>query len=145
VVSDAIAIDVPDGWERQGGDGSPGLAARPAGWRGAVIPQITLVTAVAGGATDLDAYVEEQLAGAAGAVDAFLLFLDRGRRGGDWMEIALVVDALGTDLTIVQRHLLRGDGTASVATGSCATADWPDLAATLLGAVRSLRAEGGAG
>ena len=141
-MASAVSIDVPDGWDRKGGDGAPGLAARPRNWPGGVIPQVTLITAVTSGTTDLDEYVAQQLAGVAGSVDAFLLHLDRGRRGGDWMEIAVVVDALGNELTIVQRHLLHGDGVASVATGSCATPDWPDLAATLLGAVRSLRPEG---
>ena len=164
MVAAAAEIDVPGGWECRRPPDPHALLAHPPDQRGPVRPTLVVdLTAVPGArsasdpcdgtavpgarsASDsFDAYAATQLAGLLATYGGHLIHADLTRRPAPTLDVALAVEQLGVDLTVVQRHVLPGDGHAVVATGTCADADWPAIAPDLLAAVRSLRPARAAG
>lgn len=141
-MADAPAeIDLPEGWDPVRPGGPLALLARPrARHSGPLRPSITVTHAVDPTLDGTEAYVAAQLAGARAAFGGWLVHWALGHRPESHLDLALAVDHLGVDATVVQRHLIRPGGRAVVATGVAADLDWPDLAPVVLRAVRSLRA-----
>lgn len=134
-------IDVPAGWERVGPAGGVALLARPVNHAGRVRPTIvvtdTVDPALAG--ADTGRYVEVQLGQAYATFGGHLVHVEVSHRPELHLDLMLAVEQMGVDATVVQRHLIRPGGRAIVATGLAADVDWPDMAAVLVPAVRSLR------
>lgn len=137
-----VAIDLPAGWEHSVPGGPVALLAWPQAHDRSVRPTIVVTYTSEPDAKSLDRYVDRQLAGLATSVTGYLLHVEIGHTPAPYLDLALAVDHLGVDLTLVQRHLLSfgvSGPWSAVATGAATVADWPDLAASLLGSVRSLR------
>lgn len=132
-------IDVPDDWEQSPMAGPVAFMARPRHHDGQVRPTVTVTCALEGSRPSLDHYAEVQLAGTYATFGGYLLFLELTCEPQRRLDLALAIEQMGTDLTIVQRHLLHPDGWAVVATGTVSDADWPAAAPRVLAAVRSLR------
>ncbi|HEY7069964.1 MAG TPA: hypothetical protein VH479_07625, partial [Acidimicrobiales bacterium] len=115
------------------------LMARCGSHPGPVRPTLVVDRTLTPGPTTLDAYAATQLAGLHATYAGHLVHAELTRGPVPALDLALAIDHLGLDLTIVQRHLWPGDGSAVVATGSCADPDWPTVSPDLLAAVRSLR------
>jgi hypothetical protein len=131
-------IDVPADWHRSPLDGPLVLLARPRHHDGPLCPTVVVATTREPELFPLDRYVEAQLAAAYATLGGYLLHIETAQEPPR-LDLALAIEQLGTDLTVVQRHLLHPDGWSVVATGTAADVDWLGVAPLVLGALRSLR------
>jgi hypothetical protein len=136
-----VEIDLPVEWEQVGPVGPLAVMTRLPDHEGPLRPTIVVTDTVDPQRRDLDAdgYAEAELAQAFATFGGHLVHLEVGHRPETHMDLMLAIEQLGVDATVVQRHLILAGGRAVVATGLVADVDWPDLAATVLGSVRSLR------
>ncbi|HKE74651.1 MAG TPA: hypothetical protein VKB57_13605 [Acidimicrobiales bacterium] len=134
-----VDVDVPFGWVRSDDPGAALLVARPSGWTGPVVPSLTLARVVSAEAPTLAAYADCMVPSTLLSLGGHLVHLGSGHRPVDHLDLTIATEQWGSDLTVTARHVMRPGGGAVVATGAAADADWAELAATLLRAVRSLR------
>lgn len=137
-------IDLPVEWERTGPVGPLALLARATGYDGPLRPTVVVTDTVDLRRAGLDgqAYMDAELAQTFASFGGHLVHAELRHRPETHLDLALAVEQMGVDATVVQRHLIRPGGRAVVATGLVADVDWPELAGTVLGAVRSLRMAG---
>ncbi|CAN5622475.1 hypothetical protein BH20ACT2_BH20ACT2_08170 [soil metagenome] len=137
-------LEVPVGWITRDDVAPFALVATPADRHGGFTANLTVLDARSEAAAQgFDAYAGAQLAGIArDLAEPVLVAVDRVRQDGGTPALDLVCAhaVAGHDVTMVQRHLLTGGDRAVVASATAADGQWPDVAALLTRAVRSLRA-----
>jgi hypothetical protein len=134
-------IDLPADWEQAGPVGPLALLARATGYEGPLRPTVVVTDTVDPQRAGLDAhgYMGAELAQTFATLGGHLVHAELRHRPETHLDVTLAVEQMGVDATVVQRHLIRPGGRAVVATGLVADVDWPELAAPVLSAVRSLR------
>lgn len=135
------ALDLPADWDvtRPEADGIE-VMAKPRDWPSPFSPTISITNVLYEDGFDFDAYVADQLNGLA-QMGAHIIHVDV-ERSERRLDITAAVDAMGHEVTSMQRHLVGDPGTPVVVAGAmCADADLPEMAPILLHAVRSLERE----
>lgn len=139
-ISPDIEVDLPEGWTHRRDLPPFALVAKADPWPAPIAPNLLVAVTPATPGLAPELYLAQQLDGVATSLNEPVLIdaaVDRGARSVSF----LVAHATGgVDLTMVQHHLVTGDGFVVAASATATDHDWPGVAAELLALVRSVRA-----
>lgn len=139
----AFALEVPAGWQTREDVAPFALVAAPAEPGPGFTANLAVLDARSeAAAAGFDAYVSAQLAGMArDLTEPLLVAVDRAATvdGAPALDLLVAHAVAGHDVTMLQRHVLGGGDRALVASATAADGTWPELAALLTRAVRSIR------